>query len=118
MEETLVRSTEEFSNACTTVRARIAASNDKARVHGDLCSSAFRFFIDAARLLGHLDGMGHEFTTACPIVRVYFTDAKLIASFQDLHGKLQILWDRFPNWSGLDDLQPILATIDAVLKAL
>jgi hypothetical protein len=116
LEELLVRSTEEFSNDCASARARIAASNDKAGVHGRLCSSAFRFFIDAARLLGHLDGLGAEFKTACRIAPVYLDDAELASSLEDLHSKLNVLWESFPNWSGLDDLQSILVVIDTVLK--
>jgi hypothetical protein len=116
LEELLVRPTEEFSNDCATARARIAASNDKAGVHGRLCSTAFRVFSDAARLLGHANGLGNEFKKACPIADAYIEDAKLTSTFEDVHSKLKVLWDSFPNWSDLDDLQPILDVIDAALK--
>lgn len=116
LEEVLVRSTEEFTNDCPTARARIAASNDRAGVHGRLCTTAFRFFIDAARLLGQLDGLGIELKTTCRIAPAYLADAKLTSTFEDLHAKLKLLWDSFPNWSGLDDLQSIIVVIDMVLK--
>lgn len=116
LQELLVRSTEEFGNDCATARARIAASNDKAGIHGRLCGTAFRVFSDASRLLGHVDGLGNGFKTACPIAVTYIEDAKLTSTFEDLHSKLKVLWDSFPNWSDLNDLQPILVVIDAALK--
>jgi hypothetical protein len=116
MEELLVRSTEEFNHDCLSARARVATSNDKAAIHGSLCSSAFRFFTVAARLLGHLDGLGNEFKMTCRIAPVYLEDAKLTSTLEDLHSRLELLWDSFPNWSHLDDLQSILVAIDTTLR--
>jgi hypothetical protein len=118
IEEVLVRSSEEFGNDCAAVRARLAACKDKERVHGDLCSSAFRFFIAAARLLGHLDGLENQFKAACRTAPVYLDDAKLTSTFEDLHSKLKLLWDSFPNWSSLNELQSILVAMDTKLKTL
>lgn len=116
LEEQFVRSTEEFSNDCATARARLAATKDRARVHGDLCSSGFRFFIVAARLLGHLDGLSCQFKTACRIAPVYLDAPELTSTFGDLHGKLRHLWKYFPNWSDLDELQSILVAMGTALK--
>jgi hypothetical protein len=118
LESSVKQTIEEFGNDCSTARRRAAATGNPERVTSDLWSSAFRFFLDAARLLGHLDGLGLKFADQCPAVEDYLKQERMIETFEQLHNALKKLWKCYPNWEGLGDLDTIAQIINLRLSKI
>jgi hypothetical protein len=118
MGETLIRATEEFGSLCSTAPERIRYVRDKDRLKGELISSGIRFQIAAARLLGHMDGLGKDLNEECPSVLVYICDENLTSAFGQMHEVLRMLWGTFPKWQSLAALDSILVPLNTHLTSI
>lgn len=118
LERSVKQTIEGFGNDCSTARQRVAATGNPGRVTSDLWSSAFRFFLDAAKLLGHLDGLGLKLAEQCPVVEEYLSQERMKETFEQLHDALRKLWQCYPNWEGLGDLDTIAQTINLRLSKI
>ena len=118
LEQSLKQTIKEFGNDCSTARQRRIATGNYERVASDLWSSALRFFQDAARLLGHLDGLSLRLAEQCPAVEEYLSEERMTEAFEDLHDAIRKLWQCYPNWGSLRDLDIIAQIIDNRLRKI
>jgi hypothetical protein len=118
MGETLIRATEEFGNLCSTAPERIRYVPDKDRLKGELISSGIRFLIAAARLLGHMDGLGKALNEECPSALLYIRDENLASTLREMHEVLRALWVAFPKWESLAVLDSILVPLNMCLTSI
>lgn len=118
LERSVKQTVEEFGNDCLTARQRVTATGNRERVTSDLWSSAFRFFLDAARLLGHLDGLELKLADQVPAVQDYLSQEGMTDTFEQLHDALRRLWQSYPNWAGLGDLDSIAQIINLRLSKI
>ncbi len=118
LERSVKQTIEEFGNDCATARQRIIATGNRERVTSDLWSSAFRFFLDAARLLGHMDGLELELADQVPAVKDYLSQERMTETFGRLYDALKRLWLSYPNWAGLAELDTITQIINLRLSTI
>ncbi len=118
LELSVKQTIEEFGNDCSTARQRVTATGNRERVTSDLWSSAFRFFLDAARLLGHLDGLELKIAEKAPAVEDYLSQERMKETFEQLHDALRALWQSYPNWVGFRDLDRIAQIINSRLSKI
>ncbi len=108
----------EFGSDCSTAPQRVAAIGNRGQINSDLWSSAFRFFQDAARLLGHLDGLGQKLADRCPAIEEYLSQEGMTGTFVQLHDALRTLRQSYPDWGSLGDLNTITQIINLRLSKI
>jgi hypothetical protein len=118
LERSVKQTVEEFGNDCSAARQRVAVAQNRERVESELWSSAFRFFLDAARLLGHLDGLELDLASECPAANDYLSQEQMAEAFGQLHETLRSLWDLYPAWAGLEELKTIPQIINFRLNII
>lgn len=116
LEQSVRETMSDFGNACSTAWSRVAAGDDRERVKDNLISAGIRFLQTAAQLLGHVDGLGLGPLQTCQALQLHLANEQMEETFFQLHTVLKALWNAYPTWSGLEELQPIMVVLHERLK--
>lgn len=117
MEESIVRALESFE-AESRVAAHYGSIGDRGEGQRHAFGAGFNLFIAFARLLGHLDGLGMSFETACKIAPAYLSNLVRMSDVEELHRTLSALWTRRDEWTALKEVRQLLTPLSAILNRI